>query len=95
PVLSKKTRGEEIVFQEGVDYAFDAVSHVITWFGPAKNDVTIRFSWSNDGIPGQCGSHRPDPNGVCLVTSWQGLHVAGSLPGVGQDFGLRAVRLDA
>lgn len=93
-VLSKKVGNRTTVYREGTDYTFDAVSHVVTWFTAPTANVKVDFEWANAGTPGKCGSHISDPNAVCLVTSWQGVRVAGSLPGNGQDFGLRAVRLD-
>lgn len=46
------------------------------------------------GSAGKCGKRAPDPNAICLVASWQGVRVGGSLPGNGADFGMRAIRLD-
>lgn len=79
---------------EGSDYTFDPNSHVITWFGAPRQDVAISFDWAQAGSAGKCGSRAPDPNAICLVASWQGVQVGGSLPGNGADFGMRAVRLD-
>ena len=81
-------------YQSGTHYVYDPVAHEITWFSGNAPDVTVEFDWSAAGSEGKCGSRDPDPNGVCLVLSWQGVRVAGSLPGTGADFGLRAVRLD-
>ena len=80
-------------YQAGAHYTYDPVSHVVTWF-TGNADVTLEFDWSAAGSEGKCGSRNPDPNGVCLVLSWQGVRVAGTLPGTGADFGVRAVRLD-
>ncbi len=84
----------ETEYREGTDYTFDTTTHEVTWFTSSAPNATVEFDWAQAGIAGKCGSRRPDPNGVCLVLSWQGVKVAGSLPGNGADFGLRAVRLD-
>jgi hypothetical protein len=81
-------------YQQDVHFTLDPNSHVITWFSGNVRDVNVEFDWSAAGSEGKCGSRASDPNGVCLVLSWQGVRVAGSLPGSGADFGLRAVRLD-
>lgn len=92
--LSKKSGGTATVFQPGTDYSFDTETHVVTWNTNAVKDVAIEFDWSTSGTPGKCGVRKPDPNAVCLVVSWQGIQVGGSLPDAGNpDFGLRAVRL--
>lgn len=80
-------------YQAGTHYTYDPIAHEITWFS-GNTSATVEFDWSETGAEGKCGSRDPDPNGVCLVLSWQGVRVAGSLPGTGADFGLRAVRLD-
>jgi hypothetical protein len=92
-VLSKGKGKSAVVYQPGLDYEFDEQSHVVTWLENAVPDVKVDFDWANEDTPGKCGFHDPDPNGVCIVASWQGAQVGGSLPGGGQDFGLRAVRL--
>jgi len=81
-------------YVSGTDYVYDPISHEVTWFAPSAPSASISFDWAANGEPGKCGNHGPDPNAVCLVLSWQGVRVAGSLPGNGVDFGLRAVRLD-
>ena len=81
-------------YRAGTHFVYDPIAHEITWFSGNAPDVTVEFDWSEAGSEGKCGSRDPDPNGVCLVLSWQGVRVAGSLPGAGRDFGLRAVRLD-
>ena len=86
---SKKT-----TYVEGSDFTFDPNSHVITWFTTPAANVSIDFDWAQNGDAGLCGSRDPDPNAICLVASWQGAQVGGSLPGNGADFGLRAIRLD-
>jgi hypothetical protein len=92
--LSKKSGNSTIVFQPGLDYTFDAEMRVVTWNANAIQDVAVAFDWSATGTPGKCGIRKPDPNAVCLVVSWQGIQVGGSLPDAGNpDFGLRAVRL--
>lgn len=91
--ITRRQRGSTTVYQEGTHYTFDPNSHLVTWFS-GNTDATVEFDWSAAGSEGKCGSRSPDPNGVCLVLSWQGVRVAGSLPGSGADFGLRAVRLD-
>lgn len=92
--LSGKSGRTTVTFQEGIDYTFDQETHIVTWNAPATKDVTIAFDWAAAGTPGKCGVRKPDPNAVCLVVSWQGVQVGGSLPGAGNpDFGLRAVRL--
>ncbi len=88
-ISAKKT-----AYRDGTDYTFDPVSHEVTWFTSAAPNASIEFNWSAVGASGRCGNRPPDPNAVCLVLSWQGVRVAGSLPGNGADFGLRAVRLD-
>ncbi|MGH2730448.1 MAG: pilus assembly protein TadG-related protein [Actinomycetota bacterium] len=92
-VLSTKKNGKTTIYQPDLDYEFDADTHVVTWLVDAVPDVKVAFDWANEDTPGKCGFHDPDPNGVCIVASWQGAQVGGSLPGGGQDFGLRAVRL--
>jgi hypothetical protein len=92
--LTKGKGKNKVVFTLGVDYTFDPNTHVIQWFGAPQTDVTVNFDWAAGGSPGACGSRDSDPNGICLVLSWQGPRIGGSLPGNGADFGLRAVRLD-
>ncbi|MGH2808678.1 MAG: pilus assembly protein TadG-related protein, partial [Actinomycetota bacterium] len=91
--LSRGNGRNETVFNNPGHYTFDSSTNVLRWFAAGENNVTVEWDWATAGTAGKCGSHSPDPNAVCLVTSWQGLHVGGSLPGNGQDFGLRAVRL--
>ena len=92
--LSKSSGSSETVFQPGVDYSFDADTHLVTWHTNAVKDVAVEFDWAAAGTPGKCGIRKPDPNAVCLVVSWQGIQVGGSLPDDSNpDFGLRAVRL--
>ena len=81
-------------YVEGTHFTFDPNSHVITWFTQPTPNVSIDFDWGQTGTSGACGNRDPDPNAVCLVASWQGVQVGGSLPGNGADFGLRAIRLD-
>lgn len=84
---------KKITYLEGTDYTFDPNSHVITWFSSPAADVSITFDWAQTGSAGKCGNRAPDPNAICLVASWQGVQVGGSLPGNGADFGMRAVQL--
>jgi hypothetical protein len=91
--LSSGQGNNAVVYREGVDYTYDEESHVVWWLGPSTPGVDVQFSWSTAGTPGACGFRDPDPNGVCLVASWQGAQVGGTNPGGGQDFGLRAIRL--
>jgi hypothetical protein len=92
--LSTTSKGITTVFQPGVHYTYDAQTHVVTWTTNAVKDVAIEFDWTATGTPGRCGIRKPDPNAVCLVVSWQGIQVGGSLPDDSNpDFGLRAVRL--
>jgi hypothetical protein len=91
--LSDKTKGKTVTFQQGVDYDYDAAAHVVTWRAAAQSTVDIAFDWGQTGTPGACGLRRSDPNGVCLVASWQGVQVGGTRPGGGRDFGVRAIRL--
>jgi len=77
----------------GVDYLYDPSTHVITWLmNQDVNNVKVEWDWSTPATPGKCGTHAPDPNAVCLVTTWQGYQIGGS-GGGSQDFGLRAIRL--
>ena len=92
--IFRRQGGNTTEYREGSDYTFDSTTHVVSWFTGTARDASIWFDWAEAGIAGKCGARRPDPNGVCLVLSWQGVRVAGSLPGAGADFGLRAVRLD-
>ncbi|MBI4261200.1 MAG: hypothetical protein HY658_11605 [Actinobacteria bacterium] len=92
--LSKKVKGVTTVFQEGLHYDYDPTSHVVTWRTGNEPAVQVKFDWAVAGTPGLCGIRPPDPNGVCLVASWQGAQVGGTNPGLGGDFGLRAIRLD-
>lgn len=90
-----RRQGNNVIeYRAGTHYVYDPIAHEITWFSGNASNVTVEFDWSEAGSEGKCGSRDPDPNGVCLVLSWQGVRVAGSLPGTGADFGLRAVRLD-
>jgi hypothetical protein len=91
--LSRGNGRNEVVFASPTDYTFDSATNTLRWFSQPQNNVRVEWDWATAGTPGKCGSHSSDPNAVCLVTSWQGLHVGGSLPGNGQDFGIRAVRL--
>ena len=93
-VLESGKGSKRTTHRESVDYTFDPNSRVITWFAPPQQDVEISFDWAQAGSEGKCGSRDPDPNAICLVASWQGVQVGGSLPGSGADFGMRAVRLD-
>jgi hypothetical protein len=91
--LERGSGRNRTVFNNPGHYTFDASTNVVRWFAGAENNVRVEWDWATAGTPGKCGSRSSDPNAVCLVTSWQGIQVAGSLPGNGQDFGLRAVRL--
>jgi Flp pilus assembly protein TadG len=91
--LWKKVGNKRVTYQQGADYTFDSDQHVITWLTAPVPDVNVEFDWATVGISGKCGFRKPDPNAVCLVTSWQGAQVGGSLPGTGPDLGLRAVQL--
>jgi hypothetical protein len=91
--LSRGNGRNEVVFSSPTDYTFDSATNTLRWFSQAQNNVRVEWDWATAGTSGKCGSRASDPNAVCLVTSWQGLHVGGSLPGNGQDFGTRAVQL--
>jgi hypothetical protein len=91
--LTRGTGRNQVQFNNPGHYTFDASTNVIRWFAAPENNVRVEWDWATAGTPGACGSRTSDPNAVCLVTSWQGLHVGGSLPGNGEDFGVRAVRL--
>ena len=80
-----------------VDYQFDPGTNVITWIRNENvANVKVEWDWSTPDVPGLCGSHRADPNAVCLVTSWQGPQSGGFEPCPEcPDFGLRAIRLTA
>lgn len=82
------------VYQNGTDYSYNTTTHEVSWFGGTATSADVSFSYTMAGIPGKCGVQDSDPNGICLVLSWQGPRVAGSVPGAAADFGLRAVRLD-
>jgi hypothetical protein len=83
----------EIVYQAGVHYQYDAGDHEIQWLTVPTPDVRVEFDWATQGVAGLCGIHDRDPNAVCLVTSYQGVKIGGTNPGAGEDFGLRAIRL--
>ncbi|HYI45851.1 MAG TPA: pilus assembly protein TadG-related protein [Actinomycetota bacterium] len=85
---------KDTVYQNGTDYSYNSTTHEVSWFAAAAPNADVSFSYTMAGIPGRCGVHDSDPNGICLVLSWQGPRVAGSVPGGSADFGLRAVRLD-
>jgi hypothetical protein len=91
--LWKKVRNRTTIYRPGVDYEYDATAHVVTWRTGNQTGVNVQFDWSQAGTPGACGERPNDPNGVCLVASWQGVQVGGTRPGGGQDFGVRAIRL--
>ena len=74
------------------DFTFDPSTDIVTWRAK-KATVTVTFDWVSGGTYGACGFRKRDPNGVCLVATWQGAQVGGSRPGGGQDFGVRAIRL--
>ena len=93
-VLESGRGSRKTTYVEGRDFTFDPNTHVITWFTGPQPNVEIDFDWAQAGDEGLCGSRDPDPNAICLVASWQGAQVGGSLPGNGADFGLRAIRLD-
>ncbi|HEX2032140.1 MAG TPA: hypothetical protein VHL78_12210 [Actinomycetota bacterium] len=92
-VISKKDKGKTTVYDLGVDYEFDATSHVVTWNRDENvPNVKIEFDWATAGA---CGVHQPDPNARCLIVSYPGPQVGGSLPGQGPDLpgALQAVGL--
>lgn len=94
-VLESGRGKNRTTYVEGTHFTLDPNTNVVTWFtGPAPN-VSISFDWAQEGSAGKCGSRPPDPNAICLSASWQGVQVGGSLPGSGEDFGLRAIRLDS
>jgi hypothetical protein len=76
------------------DYCYDPGTSEISWQRPDPvEDATIEWQYDVEPTPGECGVHELDPSAVCLVASWQGYRTGGINPGVGIDFGLRAVRL--
>jgi hypothetical protein len=90
--VGKGRRGT--VFQNGTHYSYNTTTHEVSWFTGTASSASVSFSYTMAGIPGKCGVQASDPNGICLVLSWQGPRIAGSVPGAAADFGLRAVRLD-
>jgi Flp pilus assembly protein TadG len=66
----------------GCDYSYDPGSRTVTWRGPSTNpgnsqqaerdDLVIKFSWSNAGTAGACGTRPSDPNAKCVITEWIG-----------------------
>ncbi len=88
-LLSKKG----VPFTLNVDYRYDSLTHVATWLRANTSGVDIKFHWVKASVPGKCGLHAPDANGICLVTTWEGPQEGGHDPGGGEDFGLRGVRL--
>jgi hypothetical protein len=94
-VLESGRGRNRTTYIEGTHFTLDPNTNVITWFTDPATDVSISFDWAQEGSAGKCGSRPPDPNAICLSASWQGVQVGGSLPGSGEDFGLRAVRLDS
>jgi len=78
---------------EDVDYCYNGATHVITWLAETAESTRVDWLYVIPPIPGKCGIHERDSNAVCLVASWQGYRTGGINPGVGVDFGLRAVRL--
>ena len=91
--LWQKQKNKTVTFKSGVDYTYDSAAHVVTWKARNQAGVNVQFDWSKSGAPGACGERPSDPNGVCLVASWQGVQVGGTRPGGGKDFGVRAIRL--
>jgi hypothetical protein len=78
---------------QNVDYCYSAASHVITWVAQSEEDTLVDWLYVIPPTPGECGVHELDPDAVCLVVSWQDYRTGGINPGVGVDFGLRAIRL--
>ncbi len=72
------------------NYTYNEAEQSITWTGPDTNRVRIEFHWEEFG---QCGTPPGNSSARCLIVSWQGYQVGGIIPGGGEDFGLRAVRL--
>ncbi|MBI2238008.1 MAG: hypothetical protein HYU54_05710 [Actinobacteria bacterium] len=69
---------------------YDATEQSITWTGDNTDRVRIQFHWEEFG---RCGTPPGNASARCLITSWQGYKIGGIIPGGGEDFGLRAVRL--
>jgi hypothetical protein len=78
---------------EDVDYCYNGATRVITWLAETAESTRVDWLYVIPPTPGRCGIHDMDPDAVCLVASWQGYRTGGINPGVGIDFGLRAVRL--
>ena len=79
---------------DNVDYCYDSDTHVITWLrDQPENNARVDWDYFVPPSPGKCGIHQRNFRAVCLVVSWQGYRPGGINPGVGADFGLRAVRL--
>jgi hypothetical protein len=86
--------GEVIGRCSGLDYCYDPATSAITWQLPEPlENATVEWQYVVPDTEGACGVRDPDRNAVCLVASWQGYRTGGINPGVGIDFGLRAVRL--
>ena len=92
-MLTSGNGSKKVTYAEGTDYNVDPATDVLTWTHAAQSGVSVSFDWTTAGTPGACGSHKSDPNAVCLVATWEGAQVGGSRPGGGQDFGVRAIRL--
>jgi Flp pilus assembly protein TadG len=76
--------------QEGQDYTYDPVEHVIDWRGGNRNNVRIRWDYTMNG---PCGATPNNSSAVCILVETVEVRFGGTAPGQGADFGLRAVAL--
>lgn len=91
-VITKGRGNDRTTYREGVNYAFDPGTHVVTWITPPNvGQVNISFEWSERG---RCGvPPANNSSAACMVLRWEGYQTGGSQPGGGADLGLQAVAL--
>lgn len=76
----------------GCDYFYNATTKILSWWDATSKNVgnKVSFDWTVNGTPaspGACGVRAPDPNAVCLVTTWLGYTDQNGTVGTGPSFG--------
>jgi hypothetical protein len=74
----------------GVDFNYNATTHVVDWIGANRTNVTLSWDYSQGG---PCGVPPNNSSAVCLKVHTVEVRFGGSAPGQGANFNLRAVRL--
>ena len=76
----------------GCDYYFNPSTNILSWWDVTSKNVAnkVKFNWTINGTPpspGLCGVHAPDPNAICLQTTWLGYTDQNGTVGNGPSFG--------